>query len=104
MRPRPRVDASAGWAANRMRPSRRRLIFAAERPPRHDTVSPMPTRVLLIDDEATVTKVCGEMLESAGYEVRVENDSRKGVQVAREFRPDVAVVDFRMPGLSGADL
>src|SRR3954469_16102572 len=64
----------------------------------------MPTRVLLIDDEATVTRVCGEMLESAGYEVRVENDSRKAVEVAQEFRPDVAVVDFRMPGLSGADL
>ena len=64
----------------------------------------MPTRVLLIDDEPTVTKVCGEMLESAGFVVRVENDSRKGMQAAQEFRPDVAVIDFRMPGLSGADL
>jgi CheY-like chemotaxis protein len=64
----------------------------------------MPTRVLLIDDEATVTQVCGEMLESAGYEVRVENDSLKGVRAAQEFHPDVAVLDFRMPGLSGADL
>ncbi|HEV7406156.1 MAG TPA: response regulator [Chthoniobacteraceae bacterium] len=64
----------------------------------------MPTRILLVDDEETVTRVCGEMLEFAGYTVRVENDSRRGVQAAREFRPDVAVLDFRMPGLSGADL
>jgi DNA-binding response OmpR family regulator len=64
----------------------------------------MPTRVLLIDDEPTVTRVCGEMLEAAGYAVRVENDSRRGVRAAQEFRPDVAVLDFRMPGLSGADL
>jgi two-component system phosphate regulon response regulator PhoB len=64
----------------------------------------MPTRSLLVDDEAPVTKVCGEMLESAGYAVRGENDSRQAMQAAREFRPDVAVLDFRMPGLSGADL
>jgi FixJ family two-component response regulator len=64
----------------------------------------MPTRVLLIDDEATVTRVCGEMLESAGFVVRVENDPREGLKAAQEFRPDVAVLDFRMPGLSGADL
>lgn len=44
------------------------------------------------------------MLESAGFLVRVENDSRRGVEVAREFQPDVVVLDFRMPGLSGADL
>jgi two-component system phosphate regulon response regulator PhoB len=64
----------------------------------------MPTRVLLIDDEPTVTQVCCEMLEAAGYAVRVENESRRGVRAAQEFRPDVAVLDFRMPGLSGADL
>jgi CheY-like chemotaxis protein len=64
----------------------------------------MPIRVLLVDDEKTVTRVCGEMLESAGFVVRVENDSRQGLQAAREFRPEVAVLDFRMPGMSGADL
>lgn len=64
----------------------------------------MPTRILLIDDEATVTRVCGEMLEHAGFAVRVENDSRQAMQAAQEFHPDVAVLDFRMPGLSGADL
>lgn len=64
----------------------------------------MSIRVLLVDDEKTVTKVCGEMLQAAGFVVRVENDSRHGLRVAQEFRPDVAVLDFRMPGMSGADL
>jgi two-component system phosphate regulon response regulator PhoB len=64
----------------------------------------MPTRILFIDDETTVTQVCGDMLTRAGFEVRVENDSRQGLKAAQEFRPDVAVIDFRMPGLSGADL
>jgi CheY-like chemotaxis protein len=64
----------------------------------------MPTRVLLIDDEATVTKVCGEMLERSGYEVRIETDPRQAMRAAQEFHPDVAVLDFRMPGMSGVDL
>ena len=64
----------------------------------------MPTRVLLIDDEPTVTAVCGEMLEGAGYLVRVENDPQKGLPAALEYRPDVAIVDFQMPGITGADL
>ena len=64
----------------------------------------MPTRVLLVDDEPAITKVCGDMLESVGYLVQAVNDSRLALRVAVEFRPDVVVVDFRMPGLSGADL
>ena len=64
----------------------------------------MPTRVLLIDDEVTVTQVCADMLTSEGYLVRAENDPQSAVRTAREFRPDVVFLDYRMPGMSGADV
>jgi CheY-like chemotaxis protein len=64
----------------------------------------MPARVLLIDDQPSVTYACGAMLEAEGFVVRGENDATRALETAREFRPDVVVLDLLMPGMSGADV
>jgi two-component system OmpR family response regulator len=66
--------------------------------------SKMAKRVLLVDDEPTVTRVCAEMLEAKGYVVGQENHPRHALAAAQQFRPDVVVLDFMMPEMNGADV
>jgi len=65
----------------------------------------MAHKVLVIDDEVGFTKLLKMNLEKGGeFEVRVENNSMKALSSAREFRPDVVLLDVVMPGLDGGDV
>ncbi|MCB1230716.1 MAG: response regulator [Verrucomicrobiae bacterium] len=65
----------------------------------------MAHKVLVIDDEAGFTKLLKMNLEKTGeFEVRIENNSMKALSAAREFRPDVILLDVVMPGLDGGDV
>ncbi|MDQ1661709.1 MAG: hypothetical protein QOJ68_1689 [Blastococcus sp.] len=63
----------------------------------------MSIRVLLVDDEELVRFGLRTVLEaSGGFEVVGEaGDGAAGVQAARELRPDVVLIDIRMPVLDG---
>ncbi|MDQ1617132.1 MAG: hypothetical protein QOJ60_3071 [Actinomycetota bacterium] len=63
----------------------------------------MTVRVLLVDDEELVRFGLRTVLEaSGGFEVVGEaGDGAAGVQAARELRPDVVLIDIRMPVLDG---
>ena len=62
----------------------------------------MPT-VLVADDDADVRDVVVFKLEQAGYDVIVAEDGAAALQCARERKPDLAVLDVMMPGVSGLD-
>jgi two-component system OmpR family response regulator len=59
-------------------------------------------KILLIDDEEGFTKLTQLTLDQ--YEIRVENDSRQALQTAREFKPDLILLDIMMPNLDGGDV
>jgi DNA-binding NarL/FixJ family response regulator len=62
------------------------------------------TRVLLADDQALVRTGFRLILELAGIEVAGEaGDGREAVERARELRPDVALMDVRMPVMDGIE-
>jgi len=61
-------------------------------------------RVLLVDDEATVTKYLGKLLEDHGHSVRAVHDALAAGREAAEFRPDAAVLDLAMPGKDGLEV
>jgi DNA-binding NarL/FixJ family response regulator len=61
-----------------------------------------PARVLLVDDEPMVRTSLRRLLEGRGLEVVGEaGDGVEGVERAVECRPDVVVLDVRMPRLDG---
>lgn len=64
-------------------------------------------RVLVAEDEAIIRLDLAEMLREAGYDVIAEvGDGRQAVDRARELRPDLVVLDVKMPvldGISAAD-
>ena len=58
-------------------------------------------RVLVIDDEAPIRLLCRVNLEAEGMEVLEAGDGPSGLDVAREQRPDVVLLDVMMPRLDG---
>jgi DNA-binding response OmpR family regulator len=59
------------------------------------------TRVLVIDDEAPIRLLCRVNLEAEEMEVLEASDGPSGLELAREQRPDVILLDVMMPGLDG---
>ncbi len=64
---------------------------------------PLPThRVVIAEDEALIRLDLKEMLEGAGYAVVAEaGDGETAVRLAEEHRPDLVVLDVKMPILDG---
>ncbi|GAB3959288.1 ANTAR domain-containing response regulator [Streptomyces sparsus] len=68
----------------------------------HDHVPPVTTRVVIAEDEALIRLDLKEMLEEEGYSVVGEaGDGRAAVELAREHRPDLVILDVKMPVLDG---
>ena len=63
-----------------------------------------PASVLVIDDDPDVRAFIAESLEEQGYKVAQASDGREGLRLHAEKRPDLVIIDFIMPGLSGADV
>lgn len=65
----------------------------------------MKKRILIIDDEASFTRMVRLNLEKTGeFEVREENRAGSAVATAREFRPDLILLDVIMPTMDGGDI
>ena len=60
--------------------------------------------ILVIDDDPDVRAFIGESLAEQGYNVFQANDGRSGLSAYAAEQPDLVVLDFIMPGLSGADV
>ena len=63
-----------------------------------------PVSVLVIDDDPDVRGFVVTSLEEQGYRVREASDGREGLAAMERETPDLVVLDFIMPGLSGADV
>jgi len=62
-------------------------------------------RVLIIDDEPSFTRMVRLNLEKTGmFEVREENRATGAVNTARDFKPDLILLDVIMPTMDGGDV
>jgi response regulator NasT len=65
-------------------------------------VPPLTTRVVIAEDEALIRLDLKEMLEEEGYSVVGEaGDGETAVKLAEEHRPDLVILDVKMPVLDG---
>ena len=58
---------------------------------------------LVVDDEAPLAALVASYLEREGFAVDIAGDGETAVQVARERRPDVVVLDLMLPGIDGVE-
>ncbi|WP_413768620.1 ANTAR domain-containing response regulator [Rhodococcus pyridinivorans] len=69
----------------------------------HDS-TPTPRRVVVAEDEALIRLDLVEMLREEGYEVVGEaGDGQRAVELAEELRPDLVIMDVKMPRRDGID-
>lgn len=62
-------------------------------------------KILIIDDEEDFTKLVKMNLEATGkYEVKIENKGALGLEAARQFKPDLILLDILMPDMEGSDV
>ena len=62
---------------------------------------PSSLRVLVVEDTDHVRRMLTEMLSLDGFDVSSVADGRAAVAAVRDDRPDVVVLDFKMPGMDG---
>jgi len=62
-------------------------------------------RILLVDDEKDITESLTINLEATGkYVVHTVNDPRQAVSEARNYKPDIVILDVVMPKMDGGDV
>lgn len=64
----------------------------------------MTSHILVVEDEAKLAQFIELELKYEGYQVTVANDGFTGITMAREIKPDLIILDWMLPGLSGLEL
>ncbi|MCU1425895.1 MAG: two-component system response regulator [Microbacteriaceae bacterium] len=78
-----------------------RQTSAAHQQPRLTRVDGTPIRVVVVDDEDSLTDLLSMALRYEGWEVKAAADGRTAMALTREFRPDVIVLDIMLPDIDG---
>jgi DNA-binding response OmpR family regulator len=63
-----------------------------------------PARVLIVDDDPDIRALITYRLTASGYDVIAADDGEAGLAAAREHAPDLVLVDWMMPRLTGVEL
>jgi two-component system, OmpR family, KDP operon response regulator KdpE len=61
-------------------------------------------RILVVDDEPQITRVLRHSLSAHRYDVRVAADGLAGLDVFRDWHPDLVITDLQMPEMDGVEL
>jgi signal transduction histidine kinase/CheY-like chemotaxis protein len=68
-----------------------------------DEATPASGRILLVEDSAANRLVASAILEKAGYTVYIAENGEEAVNTARDYPPDVILMDLQMPVMNGYD-
>jgi CheY-like chemotaxis protein len=62
------------------------------------------SRVLVVDDEPDVLLLCRLNLQQRGHELLEASNGRTALELARDRRPDLIVLDLMLPGMTGYEV
>lgn len=68
------------------------------------TDEPAPKIVLIVDDDPLILTTMRDGLQRAGYDVWSAASAEEALEITRDALPDAALIDMRMPGMSGLEL
>ncbi len=61
-------------------------------------------KVLIVEDDASYAEILKRVIAKNGYEINIAYDGNDGYDKSIEWKPDVIVVDWMMPGMNGVEL
>jgi len=61
-------------------------------------------KILVVDDEHAICETLEMFLDEKGHEILIASTGEEGLRLFRENRPDVAILDIRLPDMNGLDL
>jgi two-component system alkaline phosphatase synthesis response regulator PhoP len=61
----------------------------------------MPEKILIIDDEENIVLLAETNLEMCGYRVITAQDGKQGLEMAQKEKPDLIILDIRLPEIDG---
>jgi len=61
-------------------------------------------RILIVEDDETLSKALGEALAQAGFEVDIAGDGELGLALAKKSSPDLMILDLTLPKLDGTEV
>jgi DNA-binding response OmpR family regulator len=70
-------------------------------PKRRAKVTPEPQTILIIDDDQCMVDVLTQRLTSQGYQTIGAESGEEGLRIARTDRPDLVILDLRLPDTDG---
>jgi two-component system alkaline phosphatase synthesis response regulator PhoP len=69
-----------------------------------EPTSPGNPKILIIEDEESIWSLVKSYLEREGFQVEVATEGNQGLQLARQYHPDLIVLDLMLPGLDGLEI
>ncbi|OGS41026.1 MAG: hypothetical protein A3J82_08170 [Elusimicrobia bacterium RIFOXYA2_FULL_69_6] len=60
--------------------------------------------ILIIDDDYSIVELLTDILTREGHKVDTAGEAVEGMQKARSLKPDLIILDYHMPGMTGAHL
>lgn len=64
----------------------------------------MADKILLVEDDATLSMIVADTLRREGFEVAIAVDGAKGLEIFSEYQPDIVVADVMMPNMDGFEM
>ena len=61
-------------------------------------------KILIVDDDITITELMKALVKMEGHEPTTVNDSLQAMEIAKSLNPDLITLDLMMPGLTGFEL
>jgi len=65
--------------------------------------APPVVRALVVDDEAPLVRLVTSYLEREGFQVQAAGDGERAVELAKDWQPEVIVLDLMLPGTDGIE-